>query len=39
MEIKKMGLDVLTIWECEILDKNRKPRDFGNIIVKIKKLL
>ena len=27
MEIKKMGWDVLTIWECEILDKNRRPRD------------
>jgi DNA mismatch endonuclease, patch repair protein len=36
--IEELGWKVIIVWECEILDKNRRPRDLGNILGKIKKL-
>ena len=33
--IENMGWNVLIIWECEILDVNRKPRDLHPIMDKI----
>jgi len=35
--IENMGWNVLVIWECEILDVNRKPRDLHPIMDKITK--
>ena len=36
-EIERMGWKVLTFWECQILDKNRKPRDLTRMIKDISK--
>ena len=30
--IKSMGWKVLVIWECQILDKNRKPRNLSRLL-------
>jgi DNA mismatch endonuclease (patch repair protein) len=35
LAIKKIGWNVLTVWECEILDINRKVRNLSSIISKI----
>ena len=37
--IENMGWNVLVIWECEILDINRKPRDMNPLFDKIKENL
>ena len=34
-EIESSGWEVLTFWECQILDKNRKPRDLTGIMKEI----
>jgi len=38
-EIETMGWRTLTLWECQILDKNRNPRDLSRILKEIKKKL
>ena len=37
MELVKAGWKVIRIWECEILDINRKVRDLGFVLEKIGK--
>ena len=34
-KLKEMGWTPIVIWECEILDKNRKVRDMEPILMKI----
>ena len=35
-DLKKMGWDPKVIWECEILDTNRKARDLSPILKRLK---